>query len=64
MGTMLRMLAIVLVCGVYSVVVGAMLDGSWPDFSPRGLLVYVGGLVLIGLVAGGLATRYESRKDH
>jgi hypothetical protein len=58
-----RSLAIVLVCGFFSVLVNAAFDGSWPDFSLARFLVFIGGLVVISFGFNVLQAKYDARKS-
>lgn len=58
-----RTFAVVFICGFFSMFGFAALDGSWPDFSLSSFLVFVGGLVVIGLGFIWLESMYESRKN-
>jgi len=58
-----RTFAVVFICGFFSIFASAGLDGSWPNFSMSGFLVFVGGLVVISLGFIWFESMYESRKN-
>jgi hypothetical protein len=58
-----RMFVTAVAACVFSILVDAVLEGAWPEFTAPGLDVLVGGLVVLSLVLTGLQALIEASKS-